>query len=128
MILFDWNKIIKESDRKAKKFFAILHLLTFNSVPKNRKDILYSVYGKDYSGSSFLVHPEKIFYYFSQYSVSEWVEYVKIASMRNYNNYRISKDTSLDLYILDKQIKGNRLLTVKNNKIFFLFEDAKGEN
>lgn len=60
MLLFDWNKIVKESGGKAKKAFDILHHITFKTVPKNRKDVVYSFYGKDFFGSSFLIHPEDI--------------------------------------------------------------------
>lgn len=123
MLLFNWNKIVKESGKKAKTAFDILHHITFKTIPKNKKDVVYSFYGKDFSGSSFLIHPEKIFYYFKQYTTEEWLVYVRLASMRNYNNYRISGDTHLDLYI-HRHINKNRLLTIKDDKIFFLFEDA----
>lgn len=124
MLLFDWNKIVKESSGKAKKAFDILHHITFKTVPKNRKDIVYSFYGKDFFGSSFLIRPEKIFYHFKQYTTQEWLEYVRLASMRNYNNYRISGETYLDLHI-HKHTTSNRLLIIKDNKISFLYEDAQ---
>ena len=123
MLLFDWNKIVKESGGKAKKALNIVHHITFATIPKNRKDIVYSFYGKDFSGSSFLINPEKIFYHFKQYTTTEWIEYIRLASMRNYSNYRVSGETSLATYI-HKHTNNNRLLIVKDNKIFFMFEDA----
>lgn len=124
MLLFDWNKIVKESGGKAKKALDILHHITFKTIPKNRKDTVYSFYGKDFSGFSFLIYPERVFYYFKQYTTQEWIEYVRLASMRNYNNYRISGETYLDLHI-HKHTISNRLLIVDDNKISFLYEDAQ---
>jgi hypothetical protein len=123
MLLFDWNKIVKESGGKAKKAFNIIHHITFKTIPKNKQDIVYSFYGKDFSGSSFLINPEMIFYYFKQYTTNEWIEYIRLASMRNYSNYRVSGETSLSAYI-HKHTNNNRLLTVQDSKIFFMFEDA----
>lgn len=124
MILFNWNKLIHHSNNESKKFFAILHHITFDSLPMNRKDILYSVQGKDFSGSSYLLQPEQLFYNFKTYSTQEWVEYVKLASMRNYNDYRISKDKTLAAHITNITKTSNRLLTLKDDKISFKFEDA----
>ena len=130
MILFNWKKIIQHSERKSKDIFAILHLLTFKSVPKNNKDILYKYYQKDFSGDSFLIHPEMMFTERRSYGTLMWLHYIHLASFRNLSNYLETKDATLDLLhspVKEETIKDNSLLNIEDGKIHFLFEKPQGE-
>ena len=130
MILFNWKKIIQHSERKSKDIFAILHLLTFKSVPKNNKDILYKYYQKDFSGDSFLIHPEMMFTERRSYGTLMWLHYIHLASFRNLSNYLETKDATLDLLhspVKEETIKDNSLLNIEDGRIHFLFEKPQGE-
>ena len=130
MILFNWKKIVQTSGGGSDDIFAILHLLTFKSVLKNTKDILYKYYQKDFSGDSFLIHPEMIFTERRSYSTLMWLHYVHLASFRNLSNYLETKDATLDLLhspVKEETIKENSLLNIKDGRIHFLFEKPQGE-
>ena len=130
MILFNWKKIIQHSERKSKDIFAILHLLTFKSVPKNNKDILYKYYQRDFSGDSFLIHPEMVFTERRGHETLAWLHYIHLASFRNLSNYLETKDATLDLLhspVKEETIKDNSLLNIEDGKIHFLFEKPQGE-
>jgi len=130
MILFNWKKIIQHSEGKSNNIFAILHLLTFKSIPKNTKDILYKYYHKDFSGDSFLIHPEMMFTERRSHKSLEWLHYIHLASFRNLNNYLETKDATLDLLhspVKEEIIKNNSLLNIEDGRIHFLFEKPQGE-
>ena len=130
MILFNWKKIVQDSGGGSDDIFAILHLMTFNSVPKNTKDILYKYYQKDFSGDSFLIHPEMIFTERRSYSTLMWLHYIHLASFRNLSSYLETKDATLDLLhspVDEDTIKANSLLSIEDGRIHFLFEKPQGE-
>ena len=130
MILFNWKKIVQDSGGGSDDIFAILHLITFNSVPKNTKDILYKYYQKDFSGDSFLIHPEMIFTERRSYGTLAWLHYIHLASFRNLSNYLETKDATLDLLhspVKEETIKDNSLLNIEDGRIHFLFEKPQGE-
>ena len=130
MILFNRKKIVQDSGGGSDDIFAILHLLTFKSIPKNTKDILYKYYQKDFSGDSFLIHPEMIFTERRSYSTLMWLHYIHLASFRNLSNYLETKDATLDLLnspVEEDTIKANSLLSIEDGRIHFLFEKPQGE-
>ena len=130
MILFNWKKIIEKSGGGSADIFAILHLLTFKSIPKNTKDILYKYYQKDFSGDSFLIHPEMIFTDRRSHGTLMWLHYIHLASFRNLSYYTKTKDATLDLLhspVGEDTIKANSLLNIKDGRIHFLFEKPQGE-
>ena len=130
MILFNWKKIIQHSGGGSNDIFAILHLLTFKSIPKNTKDILYKYYQKDFSGDSFLIHPEMMFTERRSYETLAWLHYIHLASFRNLSSYLETKDATLDLLhspVKEETIKNNSLLNIEDGRIHFLFEKPQGE-
>ena len=126
MILFNWEKIKRESNGKVSDILTILHILTYKLPPVNRKDRIFKFWQKSFYGHSFLVNPEALFIQRRRYSDSEIAQYAGIASLRNYHEYQKTKDTTLDLLHFTGQIEvieQNRLLWLENDRIHFKFEE-----
>ena len=57
-------------------------------------------------------------------STDEKIQYVDLASKRNFFDYRISEDKTLNALLVKREtIKHNTLLNVTDNKIHFKFEE-----
>ena len=131
MILFNWEKIKKESNGKVGDILTILHILTYKLPPVNRKDRIFKFWQKSFYGHSFIANPEPLFIQRRRYSDSEIAQYAGIASLRNYFEYQKNKDTTLDLLHFTgniEVIENNRLLWIEGDSIHFKFEEiTKGE-
>jgi len=132
MILYNWKKILKETNGKVGDIVAVLYILTYKKEPPiNRKDRRFKFWQKSFHGDSFLVNPEPLLIQRTRYSDVEIAQYAGIASLRNVFEYRSKKDTTLDLLVYTgKQdiLTKNRLLRVENGRIHFKFEEVtKGE-
>ena len=132
MILYNWKKILKETNGKVGDIVAILYILTYKKEPPiNRKDRRFKFWQKSFHGDSFLVNPEPLLIQRTRYSDVEIAQYAGIASLRNVFEYQSRKDTTLDLLVYTgKQdiLTKNRLLRVENGRIHFKFEEVtKGE-
>jgi hypothetical protein len=128
MIFYNWKKIHRATKGKVRDIITVIHGMTYDLMPKNKRDRLYKYYQKDFSGQSFLLYPERLFLHREEYEDIEIAQYVGIASQRSYAEYILSKDTTLDLFEYDGKdiiLYKNRLLTVSENRIHFKFEDNK---
>lgn len=128
MILYDWKKIFEHSKGSAKECIKIIRMITYRQVPRNKKDPLYKYYGRDFSGVSFLVHPDLLLHNAYKHDYKQLGVYLALASLRSYTDYKLTGDTTLDaeyapnnpeLYITDTE-----LLRLEDNKIRFLYEEA----
>ena len=130
MLLFDWKKVYDTAAGSIYNCNMIMEMLIRGSVPKNRKDPIYKFSQKNFSGNSFLVHPEFLLYHSHKYDQKEVCMYYALASLRSLAEYRASKKTTLDsLHCpvdLD-EIKDNRLLIVDKKNITFIYEEVNLE-
>lgn len=93
----------------------------------NRYDPTYRFSLEDWSGDSFLVHPEKILSNRSKFKDSELAEYVALASFRSYANYKVTGKKTLPILmspVNHNVINNNRLLTLHGEEIFFCWEEV----
>jgi hypothetical protein len=129
MIKYNWEKILQTTQGDAGQVMQIIHMLTYNiKVPQNHKDPIYKYCGQSFEGYSFLLNPKKLLQERKNYSNKECAEYIAVASYRNYNNYKQTGETSLELIelpFLEEIFNNNRLLTMEKGILFFKFEDAK---
>jgi len=128
MTLFNWKKIVKDTERKTKDIFAIMHWLTFKQVPSSRKDVLFKYFERNYQGDSFLLNAEIIFYKKHNYDVAEIMQYFSLASYRSFAKYVHGHTTTLDFFhanVKEDAINNNRLLTLEDGLIHFKYEDAR---
>lgn len=130
MLLYDWKKIFETAEGVPSACVLIFRMMTEGLVPKNKKDPVYKYFNKDYSGDSFLVHPDVLLY--NRYKHENWeiAQYLALASLRSSANYFAYKDTTLDLLHVpvDRDLfETNSLLRIEDNKIHFLYEEVPTE-
>lgn len=131
MIKYSFDKILKATKGDSNKIIAVLELLVYQRIPFSTKDKTYNYYGKDFSGHSFLLYPEKLLIEARNYSMKEAAEYLAVASYRNYYYYEKTRDTTLQTLHLPVSldiINNNRLLRIKDEVVHFKFEDNAKEN
>ena len=127
LILYNWPKIVSKSDGRVSKMLEILSHLTFKLLPVNEEDFRFKVSQENWSGDSFLLNPSKIFIHRHQIKSREIAEYVALASLRSYAEYKATRKTTLSLIqcpVEQVQIKDNRLLSFWNNEIYFCWEEV----
>lgn len=123
-ILYNWQKIVKVAEKKNSNIIELVRKLTFGLKGKNKLDIKSTT--ETLSGTSYLLAPELLLNNAWKYSNKEVVQYLAMASLRNYNNYIFYGTASLDVFLCPipvEKIAKNRLLTVKESKIHFLYEE-----
>ena len=127
LILYNWPKIVSKSDGRVSKMLEILSHLTFKLLPVNEEDFRFKVSQENWSGDSFLLNPSKIFIHRHQFKSREIAEYVALAALRSYAEYKATRKTTLSLIqcpVEQVQIKDNRLLSFWNNEIYFCWEEV----
>lgn len=128
VFLFDWKKIYKNTNGRIGSILTVFRMLVRNEVPKNKYDRIYKYYGKDYSGQSFLLNPDRLLDHMHKYDPKEIVEYIALASFRRYSEYLATQKTTLSLLespVGKDKIENNRLLSIdKYGEIHFLYEKS----
>jgi len=127
MLLYDWGKIYEASGGSSKECYRIFKMLTKAEVPYNKYDKLYKYRNYDFSGLSFLIHPERLVYEFYRYTHKDICIYVALASLRSLAEYKISGTKTLELSLSKANPKDylNKpsLLYVQNGLIHFVYEE-----
>ena len=128
MIFFNWSKIYVESDGLPNKILDIIAYLTFKPIAENNYDThILRMSSINWSGISYLVNPKSILINRKKVSEDRLAEYVALASFRNYNNYKVTKQATLSIYecpISLDSLKNNKLLTIQNDQIYFCWEEV----
>ena len=128
MITFNIKTVVRHSNKSCRKFLKIIEYITYRPYAKDLSDVnTLNFYYTDWQGHSFLKNPEKLLYARQEgYTSSELVFYVRLASLRNLAQYRAMGTTTLDLLACIKkesQINQNRLLRIKDDRVYFIFEE-----
>lgn len=120
-LFFDIFTLEKASKNDPKSMLALLKQWMYKDNPY-AKPIKVSL-----SGKSFLLNPKPLLYD----AVTDPIyksQYIKLAGRRDYANYKLFKNTYLDLSLYPDinmaAIKHNPLLKIANNKIYFKFEES----
>lgn len=130
MFLYDWNKIFEYSKGSPTAVYLIFKMLVTHQIPKNKYDKIYRFYSVDFSGASYLVHPDVLIFYSYKHSYREIAQYLALASLRPLADYLATGETSLDLYLCDideSLFKNNSLLRIEDNRLHFLYEEVNKE-
>ena len=79
-----------------------------------------------------MCNPHDLICYAFKYTPKEVAEYIGLASFRNYGEYTVTGDKTLDLFhspVDQDTINNNRLLRIVDGRVYFYYEeDAKRRN
>jgi hypothetical protein len=122
---FNLARLEIESKKDSKRLVETLRLHFINKTkPKNARQEIKPL--SNLKGNSFLLNPEPLFNDKST-DVIYKAQYIKLAGRRDYLLYQLYGHRHLDLsYFLDidiNLIRHNPLLTIKDNKIYFKYEE-----
>jgi hypothetical protein len=128
MIFFDWPTVYVQSEGLPNNILNIISYITFKPLPKNHYDAhIKKMAAVNWKGHSFLLNPKKIITARETYPAEKLAEYVALASFRNYNQYKVAKQTTLSVYecpISLESIENNKLLSIQNDQIYFCWEEV----
>jgi len=130
MLLFDWKKVFDTAAGSIYNCNMIMEMLIKGSIPKNKYDPIYKFSSKNFSGSSFLVHPEFLLFNSYKYTQRELCIYYALASLRSLPEYLATHKTTLDALhcpVPLDEINDNRLLIVDEQDITFIYEEVQLE-
>ncbi len=111
--------------------FLIFRMMVTSSIPSNKYDRIYKYTNVNFSGESFLAHPDVLLYNAYKYEYSEIAQYLAVASLRPYGDYLATGKTTLDSIlctVAPELYTENRLLSIEDNQIHFLYEEVPTEN
>jgi len=131
MFLFDWQKVYDSAEGNVSRCNMIMEMLINKQTPKNKYDRIYKFSRMDFSGHSFLLHPDVLLYHSYKYSTRDISIYYALASIRSLPDYMVSRKITLDLIHLPvdlESITDNRLLRIEGGDIHFLYEEVTPEN
>ena len=107
-IFFDYNKLLKNFSTSAKRIDALSKLAQGRYL------------GPNIAGSSYLLNTTILF---KGYPPAQLDHYIKLASKRNYLDYKLNRFTGLDLNmypeISQKEILNNPLLELDKKILYF---------
>jgi hypothetical protein len=127
MYFYSASKILKVIGRNPKHIILVLRAIRGNEVLPNKWDPVCWYLEKDFSGPSFLINIDDLIYYNHRYSRRDIMEYILLASYRNYGNYVTFKKKTLDLLhspVGEAIINRNKLLKIIDGNIHFYFEET----
>ena len=129
MFLFDWMKIYDASQGNVREVVRIFRMLGSKQIPDNRKDPIYKYSHKDFSGVSFMLHPDVLLYHSHKYTYREIAQYISLCSFRSAVDFLSTQDTTLDLILVpglepETIINNNRLLMIDDDRVRFLHEEV----
>tara|TARA_A100001011_G_scaffold74546_1_gene76663 strand:- start:1611 stop:1940 length:330 start_codon:yes stop_codon:yes gene_type:complete len=103
-------------------------MLVEKQIPNNRFDKIYKYSKLDFTGMSFLLHPDVLLYNAYKYSNKDICIYVSIASLRSYAEYLANRTIHLNIMHLPLDpymyLDNNSLLLIAGENMHFLYEEA----
>ena len=131
MLLYNWNKIFDTAEGSPLVVFIIFKMLVTKAIPENKYDRVYKFSSIDFSGKSFLVHPDVLLYNAHKHSYREIAQYIALASMRPYVDYATTGELTLDMLLCEvspELFEENSLLRIDKGKLHFIYEEVQQEN
>ena len=131
MILYNWSKIFALTQGIPNEVLRVIQMITFKEIPKNKIDPIYKYMDINWSGMSFLYHPEVLCSYAPLHMKKDIAVYIALASLRSYNDFKIMGKLTLDLDLCPVDpglfITDNKLFTIDDSDIHFNYEEAHME-
>ena len=111
----------------SKSIVMAFDALTNPRLPTSFRDPLYQYLTHDFSGDSYMLNPQELLRAAFKYTYKEVAQYICLASYRNYGHYTVTGQKHLDLLhspVSEDIINNNRLLCVKDKRIYFYYEEV----
>ena len=129
MFLFDWVKIYDASKGNVVEIVRIFRMIVEKQLPKNKYDPIYRYSQKDFSGISFMLHPDVLLYHSFKYKYREVAQYISLCALRSSADFISTQDSSLDMVLMpglspEKIIENNRLLEIDEDRVYFRYEEV----
>jgi len=126
MIRYSLKKILKKAGTSSKRILLAFKAHASSRMPRNRFDPIYAYSQMDFSGESYMLNPHELIEYSFKWKPKEVAQYIGLASYRNYSEYILNNDKTLDLFhspVDQDTINNNSLLRIHNGRIHFYYEE-----
>ena len=129
MFLFDWSKIYDASKGNAVEIVRIFRMIVEKQIPKNKYDPIFRYSQKDFSGISFMLHPDVLLHHSFKYKYREVAQYISLCALRSAADFISTQDPSLEMVLMpglspEKVIENNRLLEIDEDRVYFRYEEV----
>ena len=129
MFLFDWPKIYDASKGNVVEIVRIFRMIVEKQIPKNKYDPIFRYSQKDFSGISFMLHPDVLLYHSFKYKYREVAQYISLCALRSAADFISTQDPSLEMVLMpglspEKIIEDNRLLQIDEDRVYFRYEEV----
>ena len=129
MFLFDWPKIYDTSKGNVVEIVRIFRMIVEKQIPKNKYDPIFRYSQKDFSGISFMLHPDVLLYHSFKYKYREVAQYISLCALRSAADFISTQDPSLEMVLMpglspEKVIENNRLLEIDEDRVYFRYEEV----
>ena len=129
MFLFDWSKIYDASKGNVVEIVRIFRMIVEKQIPKNKYDPIFRYSQKDFSGISFMLHPDVLLHHSFKYKYREVAQYISLCALRSAADFISTQDPSLETVLMpglspEKVIENNRLLEIDEDRVYFRYEEV----
>ena len=129
MFLFDWPKISDASKGNVVEIVRIFRMIVEKQIPKNKYDPIFRYSQKDFSGISFMLHPDVLLHHSFKYKYREVAQYISLCALRSAADFISTQDPSLEMVLMpglspEKVIENNRLLEIDEDRVYFRYEEV----
>ena len=129
MFLFDWAKIYDASKGNVVEIVRIFRMIVEKQIPKNKYDPIFRYSQKDFSGISFMLHPDVLLHHSFKYKYREVAQYISLCALRSAADFISTQDPSLEMVLMpglspEKVIENNRLLEIDEDRVYFRYEEV----
>lgn len=129
MFFYDWPKIYDASQGSVVEIVRIFRMIVEKQIPRNKRDPIYRYSQKDFSGMSFMLHPDVLLYHSFKYKYRDVAQYISLCALRSASDFISTQDPSLDMVLMpglnpEKIIENNRLLQVEDDRVYFRYEEV----
>jgi hypothetical protein len=104
-------------------------MIVEKQIPKNKYDPIFRYSQKDFSGISFMLHPDVLLYHSFKYKYREVAQYISLCALRSAADFISTQDPSLEMVLMpglspEKIIEDNRLLQIDEGRVYFRYEEV----
>ena len=129
MFFYDWAKIYDASKGNVVEIVRIFRMIVEKQIPKNKYDPIFRYSQKDFSGISFMLHPDVLLHHSFKYKYREVAQYISLCALRSAADFISTQDPSLEMVLMpglspEKVIENNRLLEIDEDRVYFRYEEV----